>query len=468
MNNEIDEAVKPKIVPPLHPELVPAVLWNRAYRAAAAADGRSVPLVVELERADGSISRYDTLVFPLGHSLFEAGLRHAERLVKSLLWMWGGYRIIVGGPAPVGEFIRKAYSRRGERAFDADLMSTAYDREFSVEVMAAESVPAALEKTRPLGRHLDGCRIGFDLGASDRKVSALVEGETVFSEEVSWDPRNQSNPLYHYHQVMSGLHQAASHLPRVDAIGGSAAGIYIDNRAMVASLFRGIPRAEFRKKIRPMFLRMRKQWKVPFEVVNDGEVTALAGSMSLNANRVLGIALGSSQAGGYVNDKGNITGWLNELAFAPVDLNPTAPVDEWSGDAGCGVQYFSQQAVFRLAEKAGLKLEEDLAAVDKLKAVQDLLHRGDERARRIFETIGCYLGYGISHYADYYDIGHALILGRVTSGEAGPIILEKAGEVLKSDFPDLAGRLSLHLPDEKSRRVGQAVAAASLPVAERP
>jgi predicted NBD/HSP70 family sugar kinase len=467
MQSKIDEAVRPKIVPPLHPDFIPAVLWNRAYRDAAGADGRSVPLTVGLERADGSVSRFETTVFPHEHPLFEAGLRHAERLVKSLLWMWGGYKVYVGGPAAIGEVIQKAYSRRGERAFDADLMSTAYDKKFFVEITSADRVPPALEKTRPLGRHLDGCRIGFDLGASDRKVSAVVEGETVFSEEVPWDPRNQSNPLYHYHQVMSGLHQAASHLPRVDAIGGSAAGIYIDNRAMVASLFRGIPRAEFKKKIKLMFLRMRKEWKVPFEVVNDGEVTALAGSMSLNANRVLGIALGSSQAGGYVNADGHITGWLNELAFAPVDLNPVAPVDEWSGDTGCGAQYFSQQAVFRLAGKAGIALAEEMAAVDKLKAVQEFFHAGDERARLIFETIGCYLGYGIGHYADYYDIGHALILGRVTSGEAGPIILEKARQVLEAEFPGLAGRLSLHLPDEKSRRVGQAVAAASLPVAGR-
>jgi predicted NBD/HSP70 family sugar kinase len=466
MSTKFEDGLRPKVVPPLEAGFVPAVLWNGAFRAAAAADGRSVPLVIGLERADGSVSRYETIGFPPEHPFFETGLRHAERLVKSLLWMWGAYRVYVGGPAAVGEAIRKTYSRRGERAFDAELMSTAYDKKFAVEVTAADSVPPALEKTRPLGRHLDGCRIGFDLGASDRKVSAVVEGETVFSEEVPWDPRNQTNPLYHYHQIMSGLHQAAAYLPRVDAIGGSAAGIYIDNRAMVASLFRGIPRAEFRRRVRPMFLRMRKQWKVPFEVVNDGEVTALAGSMSLNANRVLGIALGSSQAGGYVNDKGNITGWLNELAFVPVDLNPAAPVDEWSGDAGCGVQYFSQQAVFRLAAKAGLGLAEEMPAVDKLKAVQDLLHGGDDRARLIFETIGGYLGYGVAHYADYYDIAHALILGRVTSGEAGPIILGKAREVLKLEFPDLEGRLSLHLPDEKNRRVGQAVAAASLPVTE--
>jgi len=347
-------------------------------------------------------------------------------------------------------------------------MTTAYGKKFAVSVTSADSVPPPLEKTRPLGRHLDGCRIGFDLGASDRKTSAVIDGETVFSEEVPWDPRSQSDPAYHYHQIMSGLHQAASHLPRVDAIGGSAAGIYIDNQAMVASLFRGISPDLFRKKIKKMFLRIRKDWRVPLEVVNDGEVTALAGSMSLNANRVLGIALGSSQAGGYVNEKGHLTGWLNELAFAPVDYDLQAPVDEWSGDAGCGVQYFSQQAVFRLARAAGIEIVESLTPVDRLKAVQELLAAGDSRARQVFETIGVYLGYGISHYADFYDIDHVLILGRVTSGEAGPILLYKATEVLRAEFPELAGRLTLHLPDEESRRVGQAVAAASLPVIPTP
>ena len=467
MKIDLNEEARPKIAPPLHADFVPAALWNKAFCAAAEADTRSVPLVLGLMRSDGSLSRCETAVFPPGHLSFEAGLRYAERLVKNLLWMWGGYRVIVGGPKEVGNRLRKVYSRRGERAFDAGLMSTAYGKEFAVEVTAADAVAPAVEKTRPLGRHLEGCRIGFDLGASDRKVSAVVDGETVFSEEVPWNPRHQDNPLYHYHQIMSGLHQAASHLPRVEAIGGSAAGIYIDNRAMVASLFREIAPADFKRRIQPMFLRMRREWKVPLEVVNDGEVTALAGSMSLDANRVLGLAMGSSQAGGYVNERGHITGRLNELAFAPVDMNPGAPRDEWSGDAGCGVQYFSQQAVFRLAGKAGIRLAEDLAAVDKLKVVQDLLHEGDERARLVFETIGVYLGYGIAHYADYYDIAHALILGRVTSGEAGPVILERARGVLKAEFPGLSAGLTLHLPDEKTRRIGQAVAAASLPVVER-
>jgi predicted NBD/HSP70 family sugar kinase len=146
-----------------------------------------------------------------------------------------------------------------------------------------------------------------------------------------------------------------------------------------------------------------------------------------------------------------------------VDYNPQAPRDEWSDDRGCGVQYLSQQAVFRLALRAGIELAESLSPADKLEAVQKLLGAGDERARRIFETIGCYLGYGLAHYADFYELRHVLILGRVTSGDGGNIILNQAREVLKEEFPELAEKVELHLPDESSRRVGQAVAAASLP-----
>jgi predicted NBD/HSP70 family sugar kinase len=138
-------------------------------------------------------------------------------------------------------------------------------------------------------------------------------------------------------------------------------------------------------------------------------------------------------------------------------------VDEWSGDAGCGAQYFSQQAVFRLVNEADIQLDPSLGAAERLKAVQALLHAGDERARRIFETIGCYAGYGVAHYADFYTLRHVLILGRVTSGEGGTIILKRAQQVLRTEFPALAESVALHLPDESSRRVGQAVAAASLP-----
>jgi predicted NBD/HSP70 family sugar kinase len=313
-----------------------------------------------------------------------------------------------------------------------------------------------------LGRHLGGCRIGFDLGASDLKISAVVDGQAVYSDEIVWEPRRQADPLYHYEAIMAAIRMAAARMPRVDAIGGSAAGIYIDNRPMVASLFRGIPEDRFHR-VRTMFFRIREEMGVPLEVVNDGEVTALAGSMSLGDNGILGIALGSSQAGGYVTRAGNITDWLNELAFCPLDYSPDAPLEEWSGDRGCGALYLSQQGVFRLAPRAGIDIPNGGSDAEKLEFVQRRLEAGHQGATQIWQTIGTYMGYAIAHYADFYELKHVLILGRCTSGRGGPLILEGARTVLRSEFPELAAQVNVQLPDEKSRRVGQAIAAASLP-----
>ncbi len=456
----------PKRVPALDAGFQPIVLWNHAFLRAVSASGQGVPLAIALERSDGSVSVLESRVFPEGHGLAAANLPYAERLVKTLLWQRGGHSIIIGGPRSIGEHIRRAYSPGGIRAFDAAFMGDqVYERPFAVHIVDVGDVPMAQEASIPLGRHLDGCRIGFDAGASDRKVAVVVDGREVFSEEVVWDPRGQASPDYHYHHIQAALHHAAAHMPRVDAIGVSAAGIYVANRVMVASLFRGVPRDLFRRSAQDIFLRIKKEWgDIPLEVANDGDVTALAGSMSLGDGRVLGIAMGSDEAGGYVNAEGNITDWLSELAFAPVDLGPQAPVNEWSGDRGCGGEYFSQKAVVRLAPLAGIELDARQAPADKLKAVQALMAHGDERAARVYRTIGCYLGYAVAHYADLYDLRHVLILGRVTSGSGGQLILEEALAVLKAEFPELLDRITLNLPDESSRRVGQAIAAASLPI----
>jgi len=386
-----------------------------------------------------------------------------ERLVKFLLWQRGGYKVYIGGPRSIGNFIRSCYAPGGERKFDYHFMGEqVYDQTFSVVPCNVSDVPSACETGKLLGRHLEGCRIGFDLGASDRKVSALVDGHVVYSEEVIWEPRKQSDPEYHYREIVTALKTAASKMPRVDAIGGSSAGIYIDNRPMVASLFRGIPKERFHE-IRNLFLRIRDEMAVQLEVINDGDVTALAGSMSLEDNGILGIAMGSSEASGYVDMNGRIMGWLNELAFAPVDYNPNAPMDEWSGDIGCGSQYFSQESVFRLAPKAGIQVPSNLTDAEKLKFVQEKLEAGHEGAVRIWQSMGVYLGYGLAHYADFYEIKHVLILGRCTSGRGGDLILDGANAVLQAEFPALAARIHIQLPDEKSRRVGQSIAAASLP-----
>lgn len=459
--------IKPKFVPPLDEAFRPAVLANRAFRQKVEAAGGGDPLVIGLERDDGLLSRYETRLLPSAHPLAAANLDYAERLVKFLLWQRGGWKVYVGGPEDVGRHIKQCYAPNGPRAFDYHFMGEqVYCRPFTVTLCAAEEVPPANERQQALGRHLNGCRVGFDLGASDLKVSAVIDGKAVFSTEIVWEPRQQTDPTYHYQKIMSALKQAIDKLPRLDAVGGSSAGVYVDNRPMVASLFRGIPADRF-DEVRNLFRRIRNELGVPLEVVNDGDVTALAGSMSLEANAVLGVAMGSSEAAGYVTPQGNITGWLNELAFAPVDYRPDAPVDEWSGDRGVGALYFSQQCVFRLAPKAGIDLPTGVTDAARLKAVQAHLEAGHPGAVKIWQSIGIYLGYAMAHYADFYSLEHVLILGRVTSGRGGPLILEAANRVLQAEFPELAARLNIQLPDEKSRRVGQSIAAASLPSLEQ-
>ncbi len=458
--NPLPSAVFPA---PLDPGFQPAVLFNRQYVTAAKKSGRAVPLVIGLERENGLLSRYETVVMPEADA---ATLLYVERLVKFLLWAWGGWKLYIGGPKGIGEFIRKNYSLQGVRKFDCEMMAAAYGKKFQVVIVAADKVPAARETRTVAGGHLKGCRIGFDLGASDYKVSAVINGKTVFTEEMPWDPKTQSNPDYHYHHISSALHRAAAHLPRVDAIGGSSAGIIVDNEIRVASLLRAIPRKDF-PRAAGIFKRIQREWNVPVTVMNDGDVTALAGALSLGSNGMLGIAMGSSEAAGFMDRQGHILGWLNELAFSPVDYQPRAAMDEWSGDKGTGVMYFSQQAANKLLPAAGIKLPPKMGLPERLKEVQSLVAKGDGRAMKIYETIGVYLGFGLAHYTDFYDFRQALILGRVTTGRGGDIVIGRAREILRKHFPEVARKIELRVPDEKSRRVGQAVAAASLPALKK-
>ena len=458
--------IRPAICPALDSEFRPAILSNRAFRAVAGE--RPVPVHFGLERSDGSVSRFATQVCAPESPLAGGNFLYLERLLKFLLWSKGGHKIYFDGPADLGTLLQRHYQDSSTGKFDAWIMGERiYERPFEIILAAAGDIPAEREISAPLGRHWDGCRIGFDLGASDRKVAAVLDGKTVYSDEVVWDPRVQTDPQWHFDQIMDSLRRAAAHLPRVDAIGGSSAGVYVNNQVKVASLFRGVPEALFQSRVKSLFLEIKRAWKgIPVEVVNDGEVTALAGSMAINDGRVLGIALGSSQAVGYVNAVGNITSWVNELAFAPVDSNPAAPLDEWSHDRGCGVQYFSQQCVGRLIPVAGIEMDAKLPLPEKLVEVQTLMAQGDERAARIYQTIGTYLGYAIAHYSEFYDFKHLLILGRVTTGRGGELIVRQAQSVLELEFPEL--QVSFHIPDEKEKRHGQAMAAASLPVIPKP
>jgi len=452
-----------KVNAKLDPQFRPLSVVCREMREATKENGQDI--VIAVERNKGYTVTYKTKIFKDGTGRDEENFAFVERMVKALLWVSGGYKIYIAGSDAVGEKIKAAYTVGGLREFDVNFMERVYEKPFEVIVCSLDKAPKDKSAAAPIGRHLEGCRIGFDAGGSDRKVSAVIDGESVYSEEVVWFPKINSDPEYHYQGILEAMKTAASHMPRVDAIGVSSAGVYVDNRIMVASLFLKVSDEDFDKKVKNMYIDVAKEIgeNIPIEVANDGDVTALAGAMDLNDDSVLGIAMGTSEAGGYVDPQGNITGWLNELAFVPVDACQDAMVDEWSGDFGCGVKYFSQDGVIKLAPYAGIELDESLSPAEKLKVVQGLMQEGDERAKAIYDTIGAYFGYAIAFYAEFYEIKHVLIMGRVTSGEGGSIILERAQEVLSKEFPELAEKIKLHIPDESSRRVGQSVAAASLP-----
>lgn len=440
----------------LDPKFQPMVMELREFKAKVAKAAEKTTVSFCVERNNGYRYRYDLDVIPGD----PANVKMVERLLKSILWVVGGYKIYINGPKDLTDEIVKIFSMEGSRAFDVEFMSRVYRNKF--EVVVTEDVPASVEASIKVGGHLDGCRIGFDAGGSDRKVSAVVNGEVIYSEEVVWFPKTNEDPNYHYEGILDSFNRAASKMPRVDAIGVSSAGIYIDNEVRVASLFVKVPQDKFDAEARDIYIRAAKQFgDVPLQVVNDGDVTALAGALSLEDTKILGIAMGTSEAVGYINTDGNINGWLSELAFVPVDYNEDAMVDEWSGDYGCGVKYFSQDGVIKLAKNAGIELDEALSPAEKLKVVQGLMANDDPRAKEIYETIGVYLGYTIPYYAEFYDIKYLLLLGRVTSGKGGDLIIEKANEVLKEVFPEF--NVQITTPDEKMRRVGQSIAAASLP-----
>ena len=455
--NKLGVEASLKHIPELDPEFFPVLRFNQAFLRTA-----QKPMSVAVERDRGQVAVCNTRIHGTPE-WFEADCYYMDRLVKSLLWMKGGWKVYVAGDEAIGKYLQQTYSLTGARAFDADFMAGVYERPF--EVVLCDQVPAEHDVSQAIGRHMDGCRIGFDAGGSDRKVSAVVDGETVFSEEVVWFPKVTADPQYHYDGIVSALKAAAEHMPRVDAVGVSSAGVYINDRTMVASLFLKVPKDEFDAKVKDIFIRAITDTfgDVPYAVCNDGDVSALAGAMSLEDNSVLGIAMGTSEAVGYVDEKGNITGWLNELAFMPVDVNGDAMQDEWSGDIGCGVKYFSQDAVIKLAPRAGIQLDEALSPAEKLKVVQQLMEAGDDRAAAVYRSIGVYLGHTLAYYHHLYGCRHVLLLGRVMSGKGGDIILDTCNRVLAEEYPQAAAAMKAELPDEKFRRVGQSMAAASLP-----
>ena len=102
----------------------------------------------------------------------------------------------VCGCSAITARLQQAYSSTGERAFDCDFFQKLYERPLEIIDLPLEACPVSNEVPRPIGGHVDGCRIGFDAGGSDRKVSAVIDGEVVYSEEVVWHPKVNPDPTY--------------------------------------------------------------------------------------------------------------------------------------------------------------------------------------------------------------------------------------------------------------------------------
>jgi predicted NBD/HSP70 family sugar kinase len=449
---------------------MPAFVWRRAYRAAVSRESEAAPVSLAVTQPGGMVSVFRAVILPDTAAHATANYRYLERTLKFLLWSRGGCKVfIAGAPATAGR-LAATYAADGSRAFDADFLGRCiYLDELSVHPCDEPDLPQESEVGGMGGGDLDGCRIGFDLGGSDRKVAAVIDGEVVFSEETPWDPYFQCDPAYHEQGIRESLRRAAAHLPRVDAIGGSAAGVYVDNEPRAGSLFRGLSGDDFASRIRPLFKRLAAEWGAPLEIANDGDVTAWAASRlpgrGAAGGGVLGLSLGTSLAAGYVGPDGGLRPWLNELAFVPVDYRVAregAHVDEWSGDAGTGARYHSQQALGQLLSNRP-EIAGGLPLPEKLVLLQEAAERGESWTEPVYESLGIYLGYSLAHFAEFYDFDRVLLLGRVTTGRGGEITTTKAAMVLRDECPELAAKISFLTVDEKFKRHGQAIAAASLP-----
>ena len=456
------------ILPVLDKEFKPAIIELRRFNEDVLKSNNMQHLIIAVKRNSGYVYRKEFDVFKDGID-DERNVFIVERLIKSILWVVGGYEIYISGSKYIYEKIKDFYRVGGLREFDYNFMSNVYEHEVKVIYKEENEMPKEKKSSVPAGGHLDGRRIGFDAGGSDRKVSAVVNGKTIYSEETVWFPKLNSDPKYHFDGIYAAMKTAIGKMGGdVDAIGVSSAGVYIDNKAMVASLFIKVAKDDFDKHIKNIYMDVTHKLeeelghKIPLIVANDGDVTALAGAMDLKDNCVLGIAMGTSEAVGYVDENGNLTGWLSELAFVPVDFNKNAMVDEWSLDFGVGCKYFSQDAVIKLALRANIKLDDNLSLAEKLKYVQGLNTSTSSEANKIFESIGVYLAYALAFYAEFYQIKHVLILGRVTSGIGGDTILSVCKETLNKEFPEYS-HFNIQMPSEYMRRVGQSIAAASLP-----
>jgi len=436
-----------------------------------------------LPRADGC-ARYKLPVFPDGHKDASASVYLAGVLIQEMIWQRSASALMLAGPPKICEAIKADYSVGGAYDFEAKSMPNVCgtpDKAFEVSIVEASALPPHKDTPQTCGRDASGCRLAFDLGKSDIKVVAIKDNEVLYSKETEWDVTNP-DPQYHFDAIVAAMKLGKEALPKIDAIGGSATGtVGGNNEATWCDIFPCVPPDVYKEKVVDIFNRIAAELApgVPLKVINDGEVTALAAVQKIHAGNVMGISMGSSEGGGYANGDGNLMGWINELCYIRLDLNPEAPTDPWTKGCHTGIShlYLGQRGATKLAAKAGVDVPANLVYphpdmctilhenhAQCLKLIQKAMTdpEKEKTVRELYETVGVYLGYALAQYSEFYKIDHIMILGRVSKGAGGDIMLNMAKKVLETEFPEYAG-IQVHTADDHFKAVGQCIAAAALP-----
>jgi hypothetical protein len=410
-------------------------------------------------------------------------------MIQESIWRCGATELQLAGPANLCETLKAAYSPGGTYAFEADVMPKAFgtpDKAFEVKVVGgAGELPEALDTPQVCGKDAGGNRLAFDLGKSDIKTVAIKDGEVLDSMETEWDVTNP-DPQYHYDAIVAAMkgtidRAKAKGFGDIQAVGGSATGtVSADNEATWCDIFPNVPPDVYKEKVVDIFKRIAKEvaGDVPLKVINDGEVTALAAVQKLGGKgNVLGISMGSSEGGGYANADGNLMGWISELCYMKLDMNPRAPTDPWTkgNHRGMSHMYLGQRGATKNAYKVCEVPENyryphaDMCTIKHedhancLKLIQQAMKDNPEKTSDLYKTCGVYLGYGLAQYCEHYKIDNVMILGRVSKGAGGKVMLDTASEVLATEFPDLP-KIEFHEADDHFKAVGQCIAAAALPV----
>jgi len=473
--------VKAKVKAPLDPGFCPLILAKQKYLEATKECTDKITWA--LPREEGC-ARYSLPVFPETNRDSRASAYLAGVLIQEMIWQRSASSLILQGPPKICQFLQKCYSVGGAYEFEVKSMPNVCgtpDKPFEVKIVENESdLPAAFDTPQVCGKDASGCRLAFDLGKSDIKTVAVKDNDVVYSKETEWDVTNP-DPQYHYDAILAALKLAKETLPKVDAIGGSATGtVSAHNEATWCDIFPNVPPDVYKAKVVDIFVRLGKEiaGDVPLKVINDGEVTALAAVQKIKAGNVMGISMGSSEGAGYANADGNLMGWISELCYCRLDLNPKAPTDPWSKGAHRGLShmYLGQRGTTKLAAKGGVEVpanykypHADMVTIKHenhaqcLKLIQEAMKTDKEpEVRKIYETVGVYLGYALAQYSEFYKIDHVMILGRVSKGKGGDIMLDTAKKVLQEEFPQFS-HIQFHTADDHFKAVGQCIAAAALP-----